>query len=72
MICFYFPSARAHRRVHRRVERNTDDLPSRHDNRDDLAARADALGYGIIPTSLTHHSRSGEQFRQPDTPCALS
>ena len=28
--------------------------------------------YGIVSTSLTHHSRSGEQFRQPDTHCALS
>jgi hypothetical protein len=28
--------------------------------------------YGMIPTSLTHHSRSGKQFRQPDTLCAMS
>jgi hypothetical protein len=35
-------------------------------------SRAPSSAYGMIPTSLTHHSRSGEQFRQPDTPCALS
>jgi hypothetical protein len=50
------------------VEADADDRPPEPEPVETLRI---AL-YGIIPTSLTHHSRSGEQFRQPDTPCALS